>query len=250
MLAQAVESYLAVRHACGFDLKTQGYLLRSFAAFSDARGKQHVCSEIALEWAGLAKSIHERAHRLKQVIHFSKYVRAEDQCHELPSDFFGSDHRDRPIPYIFSPENIVRFVHAAAQTVHNPFLKKTYCTLFALLACTGLRVTEATRLHFEDITPDGIIIRKSKFRKNRLVPLHETTRAELERYFEYRLSYAPFNNHVFVSLGGEPLRIANIERIFKSAADIIGLRRGDRRPTPHSLRYPNLNKIQTFLKKC
>ena len=39
MLAQAVELYLTVRRACGFKLKSQGNLLRSFAAFSDAREK-------------------------------------------------------------------------------------------------------------------------------------------------------------------------------------------------------------------
>ena len=57
MLAQAVESYLTVRRACGFALKSQGNLLRSFAAFSDARGKSHVCQETAIEWAGLALSL-------------------------------------------------------------------------------------------------------------------------------------------------------------------------------------------------
>ena len=39
MLAHAVESYLSVRRACGFDLKSPGSLLRSFAAFSEAKGK-------------------------------------------------------------------------------------------------------------------------------------------------------------------------------------------------------------------
>jgi integrase len=36
--------------------------------------------------------------------------------------------------------------------------------MFALLACTGLRVSEAIHLRFEDITPDGLVIRCSKFR--------------------------------------------------------------------------------------
>ena len=64
MLTHAVESYLAVRRACGFELKCQGNLLRSFAAFSAARGKDYVCSETVLEWAGLARSVQQRARRL------------------------------------------------------------------------------------------------------------------------------------------------------------------------------------------
>jgi site-specific recombinase XerD len=162
MLVQAVESYLAVRRACGFELKCQGNFLRSFAAFSDSRGKHHVCSEIAIEWAGLAESVHERAHRLNQVIRFARYVRAEDQSHELPLAVFGSDNRPRSIPYIFSPANVVRLVQASKESVRHPFRQQTYSTLFALLACTGLRVSEAINLHYDDITPNGIIIRNSK----------------------------------------------------------------------------------------
>ena len=63
MLAQAVESYLKVRRACGVELKSQGNLLRSFAVFSDAKGKHHVCSDVVIDWAGLG-SVHQRARRL------------------------------------------------------------------------------------------------------------------------------------------------------------------------------------------
>jgi integrase/recombinase XerD len=62
MLTHAVESYLSVRHACGFTLKWQGSLLLSFAAFSEAKGKEHVCAQTAIEWSGLARSVHERAY--------------------------------------------------------------------------------------------------------------------------------------------------------------------------------------------
>jgi integrase len=62
------------------------------------------------------------------------------------------------------------------------FAGYTYNTFFALLACTGLRVSEAIHLCFQDVTTDGLIIRCSKFRKSRLVPLHVTTQASLEQY--------------------------------------------------------------------
>ena len=138
-------------------------------------------------------------------------------------------------PYIFSPDDIVRLVQAAAQSGH-PFRRQTYRTLFSLLSCTGLRVSEAIRLRLEDITPDGMLIRNSKFRKSRLVPLHQTARAGLERYLEYRLSYAPFDNHVFVSLRGTPLLVPDVEKAFSLAVDRIGIQRKPR-PTPHSLRH-------------
>lgn len=239
MLTQTVESYLAVRRACGFKLKSQGNLLRSFAIFSDARGKQHVCSETAIEWAGLAKSVYQRARRLGQVIRFARYIRAEDQSHELPPAVFGSESQPRPIPYIFSQDNIQRLIQAASQYGYRSLRRQTYSTLFALLACIGLRVSESIRLRFDDITPDGLVIRGTKYRKSRLVPLHETAQAGLERYLKQRRSYAPFDDHVFVSLRRKPLLISDVETAFQTAIDKIGLQRGPGlpRPTPHSLRH-------------
>jgi len=239
MLSQAVESYLAVRRACGFELKREGNLLRSFAVFSETRGKQRVCSEVAIEWAGLAASVNRRARRLGEVIRFTRYIRAEDQSHELPPPVFGSETRPRPVPYIFSRDDIQRLVQAASEAGYRSLRQKTYSTFFALLACTGMRVSEAIRLRFEDITPDGLMIWCSKFRKSRLVPLHETARAGIERYLEQRRPYAPFDDHVFISLPRKPLLPEDVETAFRTAVDKIGLRRGPGlpRPTPHSLRH-------------
>ena len=239
MLTKAVESYLRMRRACGFEFKRQGNLLRSFAVFSDERGKHHVCSDVAIEWAGLAHSVDQRARRLGHVIRFSRYIRAEDPSHELPPPVFGSEKRLRSIPYIFSQEDIRRLVEAASESGYRTLRRKTYSTLFALLACTGLRVSEAIRLRFEDITADGLVIRCSKFRKSRLVPLHKTAQAGIEHYLEHRHPYAPFDDHVFISLRRKPLRLQDVETAFRSAADKIGLPRdpGLPRPTPHSLRH-------------
>lgn len=239
MLTHAVESYLAVRRACGFGLKNETRFLRSFAAFSDARGKSHLCSETAIEWAGLARPVGERARRLGDVIQFARYVRAEDSRHELPPAAFGSENRRRPVPYIFSTHDIERLVQAAYQPVYQDLRRDTYSTLFALLACTGLRVSEAIHLRFEDITSDGLVIRCSKFRKSRLVPLHDTVRAQLERYLERRRHYVPFDDHVFVSLRGTPLLLGEVERAFHAIATKAGLPRETGRPraTLHGLRH-------------
>src|SRR5260370_10113950 len=59
---------------------------------------------------------------------------------------------------------------------------RTYAALLSLLAATGLRISEALALRFADITADGLLIRETKFRKTRLVPLHDTAVAGLERY--------------------------------------------------------------------
>jgi integrase/recombinase XerD len=239
MLTQTVAAYLKLRRACGFKLRSQGKLLQNFAAYSDLRGKHHVCSDVAIEWAGLGSSVPQRARRLSEVIRFSRHMRAEDPLHELPPPVFAIDKRLRPIPYIFSQDEIQHFVQAATEIRCHSFRGKTYSTLFALLACTGLRVSEATALRFEDITADGLVIKSTKFRKSRLVPLHETAKAGIDRYLEHRRPYAPYDDHVFVSLQKKPLLPWDVYSTFKTVAKKIGMERkpDSPRPTPHSFRH-------------
>lgn len=240
MLSQAVESYLAVRRAAGFELKSEGKSLQSFAAFSAALGKHYVCSKTAIEWAGSTQSVYQRARRLGEVIRFARYIRAEDSCHELPQPVFGKEKRPRPVPYIFSKENIQRLIQAASELGRrDAFRGQTYSTFFALLACTGLRLSEAIRLCFQDVTSDGLVIRASKFRKSRLVPLHETAQAGLERYLQRRRSRTPFDDHVFVSLRRRRLLVEDAETAFRTAIKKICLPNGPGlpRPTIHSLRH-------------
>ena len=144
-------------------------------------------------------------------------------------------------PHISSPRAYIqRLVQAASQSGYRTLRRKTYGTLFALLACTGLRVSEAIRLRVEDITPDGLIIKRSKFGKSRLIPLHSTAVVGLEGYLKHRRPYAPFDDHVFISLRRKPLRIRDVETAFQTAVNKIGLQQrvaGKPRPTPHSLRH-------------
>jgi len=158
----------------------------------------------------------------------------------MPPTVFGSESRPRPVPYIFSTDEIQRILQAASELgKRNTFRGHTYKTFFALLACTGLRVSEAIHLCFQDITADGLVIRCSKFRKSRLVPLHETTHAGLEQYLKRRRAFTPLDDHVFVSLRRRPLLLHDAETAFHDIAEKVGLPRGADlpRPTIHSLRH-------------
>jgi integrase/recombinase XerD len=238
MLADAVSSYVEVRRAAGFAFRSEASLLDSFAAFSDARDEEHVRASLAVEWAGLARSVSQRARRLGQVIRLARYLYAEDIRHEVPPPVFGAEKRTRPAPCILSPDQIRKLISAAARSGYRTLRRDTYRTLFALLACTGLRVSEAIHLRFDDLTPDGLVVRCSKFRKSRLVPLHDTARAGLQRYVLRRRAYAPMDPHLFVSLRRKPLLLQDVEVAFRTAARTIGLPDSPRaRPTPHSLRH-------------
>lgn len=239
MLTEAVHTYLAVRRSVGFALRWQGVALKSFAAFSEARGQHYVSADLAIEWARLARQVTQRARRLGIVIRFARYLHAEDRRHEVPHAIFGAEKSRRPTPYILTAENIRQLVHVASQSGSPTIRRATYSTFFALLACTGLRVSEAIRLRFDDITADGLVIRETKFRKSRLVPLDETAQAGLDRYLQQRRPYAPADDHVFVSLRRKPLLGRDVVTAFRTAVAHAGLpnRPGRARPTAKSLRH-------------
>ena len=108
MLTRAVETYLAVRRAAGFELRCEGSFLKNFAVFSEARKQHHISAKTAIEWAGLAQAVPQRARRLGIIIRFARYLRAEDKRHEVPPAVFGAERPPRRTPYILTAEQMIR----------------------------------------------------------------------------------------------------------------------------------------------
>src|SRR5262249_56914523 len=98
MRTDLVRMSLAIRRAAGFVLRCEDFQLKSFATFSAARGQQHVTADLAIEWAGCASSMAQRARRLGTIIRFARYARAEDPRHQVPSPIFGAEKLPRRGP--------------------------------------------------------------------------------------------------------------------------------------------------------
>ena len=210
MLITAVETYLAVRRAAGFQLKPAESYLRSFARFATACGQTHVVTQTVIDWATTATSEAQRHNRLMAVLRFARFMHAEDPRHELPPEHLFRGRRQRPIPYILSGEEI-QLLLASARRLGPPgsLRPSTYSTMFGLLAATGMRPSEARALELRDLTPDGLLIRESKFKKSRLLPLHDTTRAALGHYLRQRRQVAGQSPLLFVSRRGGKLSHTN-----------------------------------------
>ena len=180
-MLKAIETYLALRRATGFAMLNAEYLLKSFAAFATERGQTHVHAQTAIDWAARGPSVAQRDARLKAVCRFVRHVRVEDARHELPpANHFGA-RKTRRSPHIYSAAEIDRLIKAALRLRPKGGLRsRTYATLIALLSVTGLRISEALKLTVADVTRDGLLIRETKFRKTRLVPLHDTAVSGLE----------------------------------------------------------------------
>lgn len=233
MLMTAVDTYVAVRRATGFQLKAcEGYL-RNFARFAAARGEQHVVTHTAIDWATTASSEAQRHHRLRTIVRFAQFMHAEDSRHEIPPAAVFCGRRQRPTPYIFSAEELQRLVvHARQLGPVGSLRPHTYSTLFGLLAATGMRPAEVRALQLSDITPDGLTIRESKFQKSRLLPLHETTWVALRSYVDRRRRVAGHNPYVFVSCRGRRLSHTVVAETFHAVVKAAGLPDAPGRPRP------------------
>jgi integrase len=180
----------------------------------------------------------QRDARLKAVCRFVRHVRVDDARHELPpANHFGARKRRRP-PHIYSAQEIDHLIEAALRLRPKGGLRPlTYATLIALLSATGLRISEALKLTVADVTGDGLLIRETKFRKTRLVPLHDTAAAGLQRYLVRRRPRTD-DDPMFIGKRGGPLRYIAVKETFDrlvSKAGIVTATR--RRPRLHDLRH-------------
>ena len=235
----AVESYLAVRRAAGFTLRNTEYLLRSFAGFAADLNQPHIRTATAIDWASQAKSLAQRHTRYQTICRLAQYLRVEDARHESPpANYFGY-RLTRRVPHIYSRDEISELVLAATRlSSSDPLLPSTYASLISLLAATGLRISEALHLLVSDITPSGLLIRRTKFQKTRLVPLHETAVAGLGHYLTLRQEVRRGGDHVFVSHEGHPLIYWKVHSTFRTLLKSASLKpsRG-RWPRIHDLRH-------------
>jgi integrase/recombinase XerD len=234
----SVETYLAVRRAVGFTLSNTEYLLRSFANFATDLKETHIRTVTAIDWASQAKSVAQRHTRHRTICRFAQYLSLEDSRHELPpANHFGY-RKTRRIPHIYSRDEIDGLVLAATRLPSTDLLlPKTYAALISLLAATGLRISEALHLLVSDITSNGLLIRRTKFQKNRLVPLHATAVTGLARYLTHRQARCG-GDHVFISDEGQPLVYWKVHSMFRTLLKSAGIKpSGGRWPRIHELRH-------------
>lgn len=176
------------------------------------------------------------------VVGLARFSHADDARHEIPPLDAAPrvKKRSRPVPYIYSPLELRRLLEEAARLGPPGSLRPhTYETLFGLLASTGLRISEALQLRLDDVTPDGLMVLNSKYRKSRLVVLHKTTVEALRRYIDRRARCGGADDHLFITLKGGPLGYSTVITVFLGVARKAGIRPGPgkRGPRLHDLRH-------------
>jgi integrase len=180
--------------------------------------------------------------RLSVVRRFAAHLRGIDPRTEVPPPDLLPGRTCRATPYLYSQEDIVALM-AAAATLRSSHRAATYRTLIALLAVTGMRIGEAIGLDRDDFDAiNGLLtIHNGKFGKSRELPLHPSTVAALGNYLRRgdrprQASNAPA---LLVSTVGTRLLYTNVQPTFHRLICHAGLkpRSASCRPRLHDLRH-------------
>jgi integrase/recombinase XerD len=180
--------YIELRRGLGYRSPSQEKALRAFAAHLDRAGHDGpVPLEATLDWAASTSSPDPRnpARRLAAVRGFLRHLSARDGATEVPAPgLLGPAGYRRP-PHVYSDREISDLLQASARLAPVGGLRPhAYATLFALIACTGLRISEALALARADVDlAEGVLtVRAGKRGRMRLIPLHPTALPPMRDY--------------------------------------------------------------------
>jgi len=242
--AKELKRFVAFRKKLGLSFDPQSEIIEKFDAYVAERGHQGLLTqELALSFAGQSGGVSKKtaACRYQVVHHFSDFLSVTvPQTPRLDPKALKSP-KDRPAARILTDEELARILSAAHSiSRRSPMRGITLHMAIGLTACTGLRIREVCRLDLSDLdTVSGtLLIRKTKFSKDRIVPLHESTLIKMNQYVvrrneAYTTSECPA---IFLQRWGQRFARHTLQCSFQEARIKAGFSE-DNAPTFHSLRH-------------
>ena len=240
-MTSRVRKYLSQRRALGYKLHREGRQLLNFARYADqSRHRGPLNTALALRWATLPQTADPayRARRLHIVRVFARYQTILEPATQVPPrHILGPDFR-RKMPHLFTARQ-VRQLLRRCNALSGQLKPLTYRTLLGLLACTGLRISEALALTVQDIDlVQGVLtVRFSKWEHSRQVPLHPSALSPLRRYARRREALFPQAQTFFVSNRGQKLRYSAVHLVFAGLSGDMVPANGRRHVRLHDLRH-------------
>jgi len=252
VFAPFFESFLKMKDTMGYGLNKFRWIFLELDRFFVATGVTHayITSEQIAAWRKTrvndkARTLYDKYSVLSQFCRYMCHLGHECYIPRLPrrkeTDF---------IPYIFTHEQMKRiFRECDMLTLQSSNMNNALFAipaLIRLLYSTGVRISEALSIKNVDIdySRHWIIIRKTKNKMQRMVPVNSSLEEVLKQYESYR-NQMPIEgltdkeSYLFVSAIGKPFTISTAYIWFKKVlrqCDIphIGKNQG---PRVHDLRH-------------
>jgi len=195
-LMEPLDDYLAFRRSIGFKYKSDGEFLFLFVRWLHGVGVgtyEHADHLIANRWVmsrrpEVAPKTFNR--EISNIVHFFNYLIDSEATHFNPFASVLPVREPKYMPFVFTIEQLFFFfdaIHGAA-TRSTVTRAQNYYPVFHTIYALGLRGSELCNLTLDDVDLDRntILIRETKFFKDRLLPMNTRTHALLSEYLEMR----------------------------------------------------------------
>ena len=255
-LAPKLEEYITYRRNMGYEAKRLRLILLIFDRYvkEKANSQAPLPPTFFLELRAHFSDEPRTANSLLSVIrNFFKFLVRQNYCDHNPVEDIPAQPERAFIPFVFSPAQIDQLLLAITKRLRKNeryFLKdmSTYIAIVLMARC-GMRLMEPLRLkpcHYRK-EEGTLYIEKTKFRKDRLIPVPKTALTELKNFLVLREVLIRDNQTPYLLIGekGNPISTEKIYRFFHPAVKDIGIVRpreviGDMTfgpPRIHSLRH-------------
>lgn len=246
-LSELMEKFIHEKQACGYRYTRESHELLRLDRFLCKIGLQslELPRDIVDKW--IAKRVYEKASnqrlRIIRIRQFALYLRRQGINAYVPETTKAAVKRIEFTPYIFNHQQVNSILQAADSTppdTRSPMRHLIMPEVFRLLYCCGMRVSEVLHLKFSDVNLSaGILtIRKSKFNKDRLVPLAPTMTARLRKYASV-LGEGNSSSVFFSKADGKPYSKGTVYYFFRQLLWKCSIPHGGRGKGPrlHDLRH-------------
>lgn len=256
LLGPQFEEFILYRQGLGYAKKaTRGYLLIFDRYLKDKEADwNQLQPAFFLNLRAELKMEPRSVNRLLSTVRvFFQFLVRRGYCRENPLQDVSPLKENAIIPFVFSPEQVKQLLFAACARIRKD--QKHFLTDLAiylaivLLARCGMRISEPLRLlccHYR-CDEGTIYIEKTKFKKDRLIPVPKAALMEIENYLAVRQCICPDDPNPYLLAGKKQkaLRDYQVRFAFHRAVKDIGLNQPRRvigninfsAPTPHSLRH-------------
>ena len=256
-LSPQLQQYLIYRQNLGYSMKPSLSHLKTFDRYLKQRQAEQVLLQPSF-FVQMQADIKIEPRSVNRIlssvrVFFNYLVRTGAYDHNPVKDIPYLPENDI-LPYIFSPEQVNHLLAAVSNRIRKvskcKYLKDLsgYMAIVLLARC-GLRIGEPLRLKLNHYRFDEktIYIEKTKFKKDRLIPLPQSVAIEIENYLAVRWCLLANVDNKYLLANSTP-RGLNDNRVrsgFHQAVSDIGLEQprqitGNLNiscPTPHSLRH-------------
>ncbi len=190
VFAAHMAEFIRYKRAQGLKYEAVPRSLRSFSRFlsADEADDAGIGQELIEKWCSFRPNENRltQRRRIVETTQFLKYLSESGVNVHLPHPMRKSRARGAFVPYIFSNEELRRFFEECDRiSARTPSMMPVMLpVLFRLLLGCGLRISEALGLRLGDTDLDDgvLVIRKSKFNKDRLIPLSDSLLPVLRGY--------------------------------------------------------------------